>query len=115
VLTAHSSLTPVNSDSPYTLAAPADEVLTTTPGAGYAFLTGNSLAAAHTSGVVALLMERQPDLDAERIAAILTATTTYSAGSASINACRAVARLGGAAALCGCRKCGLVGPSRRRK
>ena len=41
-------------------------------------------------------MERQPDLDAERIAAILTATTTYSAGSASINACRAVARLGGA-------------------
>ena len=97
VLTAHSSLVAVNSDSPYILAAPANEVLTTTPGAGYAFLTGNSLAAAHTTGVVALLMERQPDLDAERIAAILTATTTYSAGSASINACRAVARLGGTA------------------
>lgn len=95
VLTAHSSLVRVNSDSPYTVAAPADEVLTTTPGASYAFLTGNSLAAAHTTGVIALLMERQPDLDAERIAAILTATTTYSAGSASINACRAVARLGG--------------------
>jgi subtilisin family serine protease len=93
VLAAHSSLLAVNSDSPYTLAAPADEVLTTTPGAGYAFLTGNSLAAAHTTGVVALLMEREPDLDAERIAAILTATTTYSAGSASINACRAVARV----------------------
>jgi subtilisin family serine protease len=97
VLTAHSSLIPVNSDSPYTLAAPANEVLTTTPGAGYAFLTGNSLAAAHTTGVIALLMERQPDLDAERIAAILTATTTYSAGSASINACRAVERVAGAA------------------
>jgi subtilisin family serine protease len=97
VLTAHSSLVPVNSDSPYALAAPADEVLTTTPGARYAFLTGNSLAAAHTTGVVALLMERQPDLDAERIAAILTATTTYSAGSASINACRAVARVAGTA------------------
>ena len=97
VLTAHSSLVPVNSDSPYALAAPADEVLTTTPGAKYAFLTGNSLAAAHTTGVIALLMERQPDLDAERIAAILTATTTYAPGSASINACRAVARLGGAA------------------
>ena len=97
VLAAHSSLVAVNSDSPYTLAAPADEVLTTTPGAGYAFLTGNSLAAAHTTGVVALLMEHQPDLDAERIAAILTATTTYSAGSASINACRAVARVAGAA------------------
>jgi subtilisin family serine protease len=97
VLTAHSSLIPVNSDSPYALAAPANEVLTTTPGAGYAFLTGNSLAAAHTTGVIALLMERQPDLDAERIAAILTATTTYSAGSASINACRAVERVAGTA------------------
>jgi subtilisin family serine protease len=97
VLTAHSSLVAVHSDSPYALAAPADEVLTTTPGATYAFLTGNSLAAAHTTGVVALLMERQPDLDAERIAAILTATTTYSAGTASINACRAVARVAGAA------------------
>jgi subtilisin family serine protease len=95
VLTAHSSLVAVNSSSPYTLAAPADEVLTTTPGAGYAFLTGNSFAAAHATGVIALLMERQPDLDAERIAAILTATTTYSAGSASINACRAVARIAG--------------------
>jgi subtilisin family serine protease len=97
VLTAHSSLVPVNSPSPYLLAAPAYEVLTTTPGAAYAFLSGNSLAAAHTTGVVALLMERQPDIDAERIAAILTATTTYSGGSASINACRAVARLAGAA------------------
>ena len=95
VLTAHSSLVRVHSDSPFTLAAPATEVLTTTPGARYAFLSGNSLAAAHTTGVIALLMERQPDIDAERIAAILTATTTYSAGNASINACRAVARLAG--------------------
>jgi len=97
VLTAHSSLVRVNSDSPFTLAAPANEVLTTTPGARYAFLSGNSLAAAHTTGVIALMMERQPDIDAERIAAILTATTTHSGGTASINACRAVARLAGAA------------------
>jgi subtilisin family serine protease len=97
VLSAHSSIRPIGSDSPYALAAPADEVLTTTPGAGYAFLTGNSLAAAHATGVVALLMERQPDLDAERIAAILTSTTTYGPGSASINACRAVARVAGSA------------------
>jgi subtilisin family serine protease len=95
VLTAHSSITRVNSASPYTLAAPATEVLTTTPGSSYAFLTGNSLAAAHTTGVVALLKERQPDLDAERIAAILTATTSYAPGTASINACRAVARIAG--------------------
>jgi subtilisin family serine protease len=95
VLTAHSSISAVHSDSPYALAAPATEVLTTTPGSSYAFLTGNSLAAAHTTGVVALLKERQPDLDAERIAAILTATTNYAPGTASINACRAVARVAG--------------------
>jgi subtilisin family serine protease len=92
VLAAHSSLEAVHSASPYVLPAPAREVLTTTPGAHYAFLTGNSLAAAHTTGVVALLMEREPDLDAERIAAILTASTTHSPRSTSINACRALAR-----------------------
>jgi subtilisin family serine protease len=93
VLSAHSSAGALAAPSPYRLAAPASEVLTTTPGAKYAFLTGNSLAAAHTAGVVALLMERDPKLDVERIAALLRDTTTYSAGSASINACRALERL----------------------
>jgi subtilisin family serine protease len=93
VLSAHSSSDIAAGPSPYRLAAPATEVLTTTPGAKYAFLTGNSLAAAHTAGVVALLMERDPTLDVERIAALLTDTTTYSADSASINACRALERL----------------------
>jgi hypothetical protein len=89
VLAAHSSVEAVNSDSPYVLAAPAREVLTTTPGARYAFLTGNSLAAAHTTGVVALLMEREPDLDAERIAA--SSPPAHIRAQHSINACRALA------------------------
>ncbi len=55
-------------------ARPSTDVLTTTPGAHYAFLSGNSLAAANTSGVVALLMERDPHLDVARIAEVLTAT-----------------------------------------
>lgn len=95
VISAHSSATRVDSASPRVLAAPADEVLTTTPGARYAFLTGNSLAAAHATGVVALLKELRPELDAERIAAILSATTSYAPGNASINACRAVAEVTG--------------------
>jgi hypothetical protein len=101
VFAAHSSIEAGSSDSPYVIAAPADEILTTTPGAHYAFLTGNSLAAAHATGVVALLMEREPDLDAERIAAILTASTTHSIGRASINACRALTRVGVSAACTG--------------
>jgi subtilisin family serine protease len=107
VISAHSSAAQSSTDSAaaptsaeavalpaaYRVGAPGTEVLTTTPGAKYAFLTGNSLAAAHTAGVVALLMEREPRLDVGRIAALLTDTTTFSAGSASINACRALERL----------------------
>jgi hypothetical protein len=101
VFAAHSSIEAGSSNSPYNVAAPADEILTTTPGARYAFLTGNSLAAAHATGVVALLMERDHELDAERIAAILTATTTHSIGRASINACRALTRVGVSSACTG--------------
>ena len=101
VFAARSSIEAASSDSPYNVAAPATEILTTTPGARYAFLTGNSLAAAHATGVVALLMERDPELDAERIAAILTASTTHSIGRASINACRALTRVGVSAACTG--------------
>jgi subtilisin family serine protease len=95
VIVAHSSSETVPEPSPYRLGAPATEVLTTTPGASYAFLSGNSLAAAHTTGVVALLMEREPTLDVERITALLSGTMTGSTGYQSINACRALDRLTG--------------------
>jgi len=93
VLAAHSAAEVLDSASPYVIGAPATDVLTTTPGAQYAFLSGNSLAAANTSGVVALLVERDPHLDVARIAEVLTDTTTRGDGSASINACRALERL----------------------
>jgi subtilisin family serine protease len=93
VLAAHSAADVLDSSSPYVLGAPSTDVLTTTPGAQYAFLSGNSLAAANTSGVVALLMERDPHLDVARIAEVLTDTTTRAEGGASINACRALERL----------------------
>jgi subtilisin family serine protease len=95
VIVAHSSLETTPESSPYRLGAPATEVLTTTPGASYAFLSGNSLAAAHTTGVVALLMEREPTLDVERITALLSGTMTGSTAYQSINACRALDRLTG--------------------
>jgi subtilisin family serine protease len=93
VLAAHSAADTLDAASPYVLGAPATDVLTTTPGAQYAFLSGNSLAAANTSGVVALLVERDPHVDVARIAEVLTDTTTRQNGSASINACRALERL----------------------
>jgi subtilisin family serine protease len=93
VLAAHSAADVLDTASPYVLGAPSTDVLTTTPGAQYAFLSGNSLAAANTSGVVALLMERDPHIDVARIAEVLTDTTTHADGRASINACRALERL----------------------
>ncbi len=42
--------------------APGVNVLTTLPNSTYDFVSGSSLAAAHISGVIALLMELKPDL-----------------------------------------------------
>jgi subtilisin family serine protease len=72
------------------LPAPADEILTTTPGAGYAFFSGTSLAAAHLTGVVALLLERAPKLDVASIAEVLGRTLVNVDDAATVNACHAL-------------------------
>lgn len=80
-----------------TLAAPGVEILTTTPREGYDFLSGSSLAAAHASGVVALLLQYQAQLDPEQIRTILKRTGQVKASNRSsilIDACRALADLG---------------------
>jgi subtilisin family serine protease len=82
------------------LPAPGREILTTTPNAGYAFLSGNSLAAAHVTGVVALLLEREPTIGAARLVVVLAESSNGGAPAKSISACRALARLMGTG-LCG--------------
>jgi subtilisin family serine protease len=69
------------------LRAPGIEVLSTVPGADYAFFSGNSMAAAFITGVAALLVERRPDIDGAAVSALLHETST----AVSIDACRAVA------------------------
>ena len=86
------------------LVAPGIEVLTTAPHGAYDFRSGTSLAAAHVSGVVALLLERNPRLTAAEVHALLVATARPlpEAGSARpaviglVDACAAVAKLVGA-------------------
>src|SRR5262249_30293585 len=53
------------------LLAPGHDILTTTAGGGWGFMSGNSLAAAHVSGVAALLLERSPDLKPQQLHALL--------------------------------------------
>jgi hypothetical protein len=56
------------------LAAPGVEILVDAPHAAYQITTGTSVAAAHISGIAALLLERKPSLKPSDIRATLMAT-----------------------------------------
>jgi subtilisin family serine protease len=56
------------------VAAPGVEVLVPAPDGNYQFTTGTSVAAAHVSGVAALLLERNPKLTTKDVRRILTRT-----------------------------------------
>ena len=66
------------------LAAPARDILTTTPGGGFDFVSGSSFAAAHVSGVLALLLERAPGLAVEQLDEVLRRTSRSERGGASV-------------------------------
>ncbi|KAA5602891.1 S8 family serine peptidase [Blastochloris sulfoviridis] len=79
-----------------TIAAPGVDVLVPGPEGAYAFTSGTSVAAAHVSGVVALMLERDPTLSADAVRAALAASArdlgrkgrdeVYGAGEADANA-----------------------------
>ncbi|MDO9106366.1 MAG: S8 family serine peptidase [Methylovulum sp.] len=79
------------------LAAPGVEILTTAPRESYAFLSGSSLATAHVSGVIALLLQYQARLEPADILAVLKRTGWAKAPSRApviVDACRALTGLG---------------------
>jgi subtilisin family serine protease len=72
------------------LRAPGREVLTLTPGGHYDFVSGSSLAAAHVSGAVALLLATDSGLDPVAVRSLLA----QSSGQGDIiNVCNALAAL----------------------
>jgi hypothetical protein len=82
------------------VAAPGVDVLVPAPDGAYQFTTGTSVAAAHVSGVVALLLERNPKLTPADIRRILTRTAKSvgprdRAGAGLVNAYQAVANASG--------------------
>jgi hypothetical protein len=76
------------------LRAPGREVVTLMPGGRYDFVSGSSLATAHVTGAVALLLARAHRLDRDAVFRLL-AQSEMTAGLAAspINACAALARL----------------------
>jgi subtilisin family serine protease len=84
------------------IAAPGVDILADAPAQSYQITTGTSVAAAHVSGVVALLLESKPSLKPQDIRAMLTASATAlgkgnDPGSSAklVNAYRAVMSLDG--------------------
>ncbi|HEY8032749.1 MAG TPA: S8 family serine peptidase [Methylocella sp.] len=59
------------------VAAPGVDVLVAEPSDAYGFLSGTSMAAAHVSGVVALLLDAKPDLELKAIRGILFKTARH--------------------------------------
>jgi subtilisin family serine protease len=56
------------------IAAPGVDILVPAPEGGYQLTTGTSVAAAHISGVVALMLERNKELRPSEVRSILSAT-----------------------------------------
>jgi subtilisin family serine protease len=56
------------------IAAPGVEILVPAPDSGYQLMTGTSIAAAHVSGVVALMLESNPKLTPAKVRKILLAS-----------------------------------------
>lgn len=71
--------------------APGEKILVALPDNAYDFRSGSSLAAAHVSGVVALLLDVLPDAGFEKIRSILKQSQRADSNSAiSVNACKAL-------------------------
>ncbi|MCA0404538.1 MAG: S8 family serine peptidase [Proteobacteria bacterium] len=89
-----------NTGNHVAISAPGVDVIAAAPSGQYAFSSGTSIATAHVAGLVALMLERNPDLDLAGVKRILAATAqdlgpkgfdaTYGAGRANAEA--AVAR-----------------------
>ncbi len=82
------------------IAAPGVDVIAAAPERNYAFSSGTSIAAAHVSGLVALMLEKNPGLDLAGVRRLLAATAQDLGprgadpifGAGRVNAAAAVAR-----------------------
>ena len=94
------------------ISAPGERVLTTTPGGSWGFVSGSSFAAAHVSGLAALLIELSPAMTSAGFRSILRqyGQPVSGRGESMINACAMLAHVAGDP---GCDCCGtLASPAR---
>lgn len=90
------------------LAAPGVEILSTTPGGRFGFFSGTSMAAAHVSGVMALLLQLSPGAAPGALRALVESTARDLGppgrddrfGWGRIEACRAFEQIAGRRDIC---------------
>jgi subtilisin family serine protease len=73
------------------LLAPGNDIPTTAPGGSWSFVNGSSYAAAHVSGMLALLGELQPGVSPAQLRRLLQPAEALNAGN--IDACASISRL----------------------
>jgi subtilisin family serine protease len=105
-----SALPPAGAD----VLAPGTDVPVTEPGARWGLVSGSSFAAAHVSGLVALLNQLAPSLGPRQVVEALSAGTALPTGAGRarigrIDACAAIARVAGTCA-CACSNAGGPAP-----
>ena len=98
VIAVQSAEAAAGADGPARVLAPGRELLTLAPGGRYDFESGSSLAAAQVSGVVALLLAREPRLSSAKIGSLLSRSAAANGARDEalpnvVNACFALADL----------------------
>lgn len=87
---AHRELRPAR----FSVPAPGTDIITTVPTADYQYLSGNSLAVAHVSGIMALLRQLDGRLTPSDLAQLLfDSTTDRDIAGKSVNACDVLSRV----------------------
>lgn len=78
--------------------APGTDIMTTAPGASWGFFSGSSFAAAHVSGIAALVLQVSPGLNPSELRELLRRHTQASGeGPVVLDACAALAQAARAA------------------
>jgi subtilisin family serine protease len=76
------------------LIAPGNDIITTMPNGTFDFVSGSSISAAHVSGIIALLLQRRPDLTPASLRLALSQSVRPVGTAAGVvNACQALASL----------------------
>lgn len=80
--------------------APMVDIITTAPGDRHRYVSGTSIATAHVSGVVALMLAENPNLTSTDVAAAMSATIANRNDIPSVDACEALIATGAPAGSC---------------